>query len=544
MAREQRLLQYYGKFTPTGVDPGISERMQALAGVSKQIGDIAFQIGKKQRLEQGEKAGLEAGMAAVESGEPVEKKGGLFPTFFNEAYNNALQSSYVAGIENDARTDMARIAAENPDDIESFTASASEFRSGLLTNVSPEFHSAVTQSVDKLIAGYADNVQIATVNRQRKSADDTLVNASNTLSRDALRFASIGDAESTQDSTAKLFAAIDSRVEAGFINEASAYEQKRLHKQAVDGEVARAGLNEIISAQGVIGGVSYINQIADTEELDGFGVEEQRALVDVLRSDLSQHISMENAKETELKAQRTITQNATAGTLFNGIISGDVTLGDLTLASRNGDISFSQMTTLTNALNNKGKGFDDYNLIMDIREQMQNNPQEAIKVIQANSGTRLTESTASQLFSSAIDVDSEDSVLTQSVTKRYRRHFQDVVAPRNQFGFVDPMDAENAAKMDIVFDERVLAGENPRLVARDLIEANYFDDEPVRYGNKSNLEDAQEKAGQAYQNGEIDADTYDAEYAKIERMKKAKQAFDEFQNYYKMSINFEQEQAE
>ena len=74
-------IDYYGQFTPTGVDTSTAKRYQALAGLADQANELAFNIAAKKRKEQGAKAGLEAGIQAAETGEPIESKQGILSSF-------------------------------------------------------------------------------------------------------------------------------------------------------------------------------------------------------------------------------------------------------------------------------------------------------------------------------------------------------------------------------------------------------------------------------------------------------------------------------
>ena len=114
----QKPIGYYGEFRPTGVDTSAARRFEALAGLADQANDIAFNIAAKKRAEQGEKAGMAAGIKAAEEGAPVEKEKGFLSgiSIFDQAYNSALEKSYVASIDTDARENIARIAEESNGD--------------------------------------------------------------------------------------------------------------------------------------------------------------------------------------------------------------------------------------------------------------------------------------------------------------------------------------------------------------------------------------------------------------------------------------------
>ena len=75
-------IDYYGRFTPTGVDDSNAKRFQALAGLADQASEIGFSIASRKAAERGQKAGLEAGVKAAEEGSPIESKKGFFIFYF------------------------------------------------------------------------------------------------------------------------------------------------------------------------------------------------------------------------------------------------------------------------------------------------------------------------------------------------------------------------------------------------------------------------------------------------------------------------------
>ena len=73
----QKRIDYYGRFTPTGVDTSQAKRLQALSGLAEQVGDIAFEVGAKIQTKRGQEAGLAAGAEAIKTGEAPEAKEGF-----------------------------------------------------------------------------------------------------------------------------------------------------------------------------------------------------------------------------------------------------------------------------------------------------------------------------------------------------------------------------------------------------------------------------------------------------------------------------------
>jgi hypothetical protein len=63
----QKRIEYYGRFTPAGVDTSQAKRLQALSGLAEQVGDVAFGVASGIAERRGLEAGLKAGQQAAES---------------------------------------------------------------------------------------------------------------------------------------------------------------------------------------------------------------------------------------------------------------------------------------------------------------------------------------------------------------------------------------------------------------------------------------------------------------------------------------------
>ncbi len=149
----QKRIDYYGKFTPTGVDTSQAKRLQALSGLAEQVGDIAFEVGAKIQTKRGQEAGLAAGAEAADKGEMIETQKGFLSqiSIFDQAYNNAMSKAYVAGVDNDARENVNRLLTDNPDDIDAFDEAVNAYRNGVTQNIAEEFRPLINQSMDQMI---------------------------------------------------------------------------------------------------------------------------------------------------------------------------------------------------------------------------------------------------------------------------------------------------------------------------------------------------------------------------------------------------------
>jgi Spy/CpxP family protein refolding chaperone len=114
----QKRIEYYGRFTPTGVDTSQAKRLQALSGLAEQVGDIAFDIGAKIQTERGQEAGVASGMEAAQEGQAPETKEGFLSaiSIYDQAYNKAALNAYSSGIRVDGKKKLFELEEQYADD--------------------------------------------------------------------------------------------------------------------------------------------------------------------------------------------------------------------------------------------------------------------------------------------------------------------------------------------------------------------------------------------------------------------------------------------
>ena len=467
-------IDYYGQFTPTGVDTSTARRFQALAGLADQANELAFSIAAKGRKKQGVEAGIQAGIEAAAEGKPIESKKGFLSgiSIFDQAYNEAMESAYLAGIDNDVRENISRIAAENESDTAAFTTKSDEYIAGVIGSVSEEYKPLVKMSIDSFVTGARIQVQQRNIAKNIKDADDALVSQINNATQDAMKFAQIGDEQASQAARLKAFNALDARVRSGQISEAAAETAQKNILVAVGAEQARGGLQTIIREKGALAAVNFIQSMDEAGPFEGFDVEQKDALVDTLRSDLSQYIQLENIKDAEMEENLKQTQLNTTTSLYMGISNGEIDLGQVQLAAMSNEINQTQLATLTNVLNTRGQGVDDYTLIRTIQNMMITDPKGAQSLIMENTGTRLTGKTSNELFGQATSAMDAESPLQKPRAKRFKSYLTKNVAVIGPLGQMDYKEQQRLSDLTLVYDQRVLDGEDPAEVARDLVDVN------------------------------------------------------------------------
>ena len=469
----QKPIGYYGEFRPTGVDQSAARRFQALAGIADQVNEIAFNVAAKKRAEQGQEAGLAAGIEAAEAGKPVEEKKGFLSgiSIYDQAYNSALEKSYVASIDTDARENIARIAEESNGDSEKFDQLSNQYLNGLRGGISEDYRDIVQLSIDPVVASARSQVQSQQITRQRQETDERLVNNINSAIDSGIRLASLGDTEAAMASLQSSTESIKARVESGAISQAAADNIIKESSVTVESAIGRGALKNTYEERGAIAAVEYIERVQDTP-LKGFTVEQQGNLVDVFRQDLNQFMQLDNIKEKASEDALIVRQEKNASELFLGIAEGTADAGDIALAARNQNIGFTQLTQLTAIVNSRGQGVDDYSVIREAQTLINSNPQEALTFIENNTNRTITGATSQQLYQNALAQLDAESPINTSRAKRFRSFLENSVVEKGPLGALDFNSQERLAKLQLVYNERVLDGEDPPVVARELIDVN------------------------------------------------------------------------
>ena len=180
----QKRIEYYGRFTPTGVDTSQAKRLQALSGLAEQVGDIAFEIGGRiQKRKAIEDASAEA-LAAAEEGRSPEIKEGLLSaiSIYDQSFNQTVENAYINEVTSDIRSAVDRMNVEADGDFEQFSQNANKYFQGLSQNVDERFQPMLRSVYDE--AFERNGVRVAELGRKRARAvavDTTTNNIDNKL---------------------------------------------------------------------------------------------------------------------------------------------------------------------------------------------------------------------------------------------------------------------------------------------------------------------------------------------------------------------------
>mgnify|MGYP003632854237 CR=1 FL=1 len=186
----QKPIGYYGEFRPTSIDTSAARRLEAIAGLAGQVGDIAADFGKKKVAEQAflkekndivaaEKEGMIAGNAsAISKTSPELTVYEDVRTFeADRTRNAAVMAAFNAGTQNEITKMVSRLASENPADISAFEELTQSGLNGLISEAPEELKPAFEVYFNQVSKTYGSNIYKAQKKQQNEIADAELKTA-------------------------------------------------------------------------------------------------------------------------------------------------------------------------------------------------------------------------------------------------------------------------------------------------------------------------------------------------------------------------------
>jgi len=529
--------------TSTGVTQAASSLSDRLGQFSNQLAQQTAHVAQARSAERG-----------AESGEAVQlrdEQGQLIKPEFKEkprviggievaAFNKSLRARYLAEQDLDIRENVARIAAENPDNLLAFNDAMEGYTKALTENVEPSVRGAVTENLRDLTSDARIKVQTAGIKREQAVNDEVRAKAIETLSDEAIRFAKDGNQIGASEALIQLRETMNSFVGQPGIDQHSvetAFEQ--IQKNVAVQNIRAATRNAAYAPGGIKAAAHAIFNFRD-DPLPGFTVNEQENIYKSLVSDLNQVVSLKNKQEDNDKEFIEKSQaNASEG-LYLDVIGGDIGAGEVIQALESKEISLPQAEKLIAVINNRGAGVDDYTLINNIQDMIRDGVEigEIKQTILFNTGQRLTEQTANDLLSDANESQDSESILKTSESRRAEDFIVSSMRVTGPFGALDSGAERRLAVAKREFADRVLAGEDPFLVADGLIDVDSFARSPrPMFGDKDNLDTSLAKLNQAMKAGTVDDQTYNREFELIQKLEQQKANIEAFKAAKKEHLN-------
>ncbi len=295
-------IPFYGKFQPTGVDTSGAQRLQALAGLSSQVGDIAFQVGAKQRQKEGELAG--AKVQRDEEGNIVapEMKSDL--TIFGESFNRKAVLAYKAQIGLDAKARLEELQNEYKNDPEGYKQQADAAKSGALNGMPPEIADEAALEFDVRIANHYSTLKKDFYKRETEAQQAKAAEWVESKEDDILNAARGGDESKVLELIALNNSKLDSFIEERLIGASKAVQIKenlkeRILKQEALGEIDRVIFNDSFTLEDkVTKGVEFLEEL-QTQDFEDLDPDQKDALERVVGAKVASLQSQLNKKQSQ-----------------------------------------------------------------------------------------------------------------------------------------------------------------------------------------------------------------------------------------------------
>lgn len=457
----------YGTFTPTGVDRSAETRMRALAGLGEQLQEMAIGTAKRKREEEAIAEGTEAGRQAALEGKDPELKSTF--KYGSGKYNQYYTRAYNASILNDIKLNVAKYETEFPDNEAEFSNNVNGYMKGVLEGVGPNFAPEIELQANDLINRTRINIIAKEQDKNLKQADE--INA--TIATNAL------DMSLKHIKDGNNFEATESFNEFVFTMEG---QRERLGNNAVDTAIrtasvtyqsqeARSGIQTLLENNKYVEALEIVEQVqlGNYAGSKTFTVSEQDALAATLKKDIKDFLSIQDSQYDIAQKNRTARHDENFGMALTNLMNGDYDSGSLQVLFESNGISSSQYATLLNTYNTRGQGVDDFATISNIQSLIDSDPQQAMMLIASSAGKTLTTDTAISLNRAAMDAKTAGGKLTDARTKRYQDLVFATYTVTGPMGSIDQDKSERRATAKLVYQQRVLDGEDPAIVAQDLV---------------------------------------------------------------------------
>lgn len=374
------------RYTPAG--PGGSGLSQKLEGFKNKFLTVAYNENVKTGIRRAAEVEFTDRDGDGVTDAPEFKNNNFFSSVHNKAYNKALEAGYVASLDNDIRGGLTRIELEHSSNAEGYKAAVQGFRQSIRKEVDPRVRRIALQSLDQRYA--RDYVKVLTRDREKqraKSFQETTFVADSLL--EEARGFSRGDDPIAAAQTLEHYNAVkDQQVEAGLITPVEAIVQKRkanalLHEDNLRGDVKR--LVEAGEAEKALTSLSNFYH----KNIPGLNVTEKDAINNRIVAEYHQSISIQRQLENAELADFEMSQKDAEADIYRCINDGTCGGEMVDDYLRDRKITLEGARRLNNQLNNKGKGVNDFDLINQLQEDMEERDVEA--QIKAAGGTDLQE---------------------------------------------------------------------------------------------------------------------------------------------------------
>ena len=525
---------------PQTIATGQSQVLQSLSQKLDDFSSFTGQIAAEKTIERAAAQGQQAASQLQQGERPEFKEETFVGGVAKKAYNQALRSSYVAGVDRDLNLRLNAIKDLNSDDLLAFNTAAEAEIKGAIEGVDPATRGLILQSANDFMDSARINVQSATIQKTFDEADEEQVLSSDYYGGEADKAAFSGDSLTSIESLNKVVASNQARFDSGKITES---QLALLNDDAILSTKIAANRGELNRTMEMPGGIQIAAKaIAQMTEkpLKGLSLEQNDELVTTLSSDLSQFVTNLNRQEVADQASLTSRQNNNYSLLLVSMSEGDMDQESLNASAKKGNISGAQFKTLSDRLSSQGVGVTDVSLKLDIQTSIAEGV-DMVATIDNNTGSNLSQADAGALLKMQIAYGEDESVLNQSNTKRYRTYMTDSMKITGIFGRLTDDSSKKSAAAILEYDTRVLAGEEPEAVAMDLYDRDSLTKLDSQLSRKHNTNDVKGAIRALTDQARADVVTYKNDPAELENKKrKYNRELELLQNLQALQISQEQ----
>ncbi|MDH5182458.1 MAG: hypothetical protein OEX12_01090 [Gammaproteobacteria bacterium] len=261
-------------------------------------------------------ASFDKGVASFKKGEKPEfKKERFFGNIGSTSYNKGLRAAYVASIDRDNRENIARIAAENSDDLSKFNDEVETYKKFTLGNIDPTARDIVAESMESLVSTNRIRVQNNEISRTHKESAQAIIGQVELASRDAMGFARDGDDIASAESALAAFASVDAAVDAGFITPESGIKQKRDIERGLVENKETGNLFRVFDSSGEVAAFDKLDSLA-SKRPRGFTPDEWDDFIAKAQTDLNRKVNRRRQNDNEQAKENSLNESIARGLLF------------------------------------------------------------------------------------------------------------------------------------------------------------------------------------------------------------------------------------
>jgi hypothetical protein len=507
--------------------------MRALAGLSEQVYDITRDVVKTKREQEAVAEGTQAGLESAKTGQPVELKRAT--KFGGQVYNQYFTRSYNASVLSDVKFNVAKIQTENFDNVADFDSKVQGYLEGVLQGVDPQLAPEIQLQANDLIGKTRVNVLGKQQEKNLKEADEINATVATNFIDMSLKHLKDGDElQATETFNSYLSHMDDQRERLGDNIVDTAIRSATVNYQS---QQARSGIQTLIESNKYVEALDVVEQVrlGNYAGSQTFTVAEQDALATTLTKDISNFMSIQDSQYDMQKKGQAVRHDTNFGMALTGLMSGEYDAGSLQVLFESNGISGSQYATLLNTYNTRGQGVDNFSVIANVQSLINSDPQQAMALIASNAGTNLTTDTAISLNRAAMDAKTAGGILTNERTKRYQDLVFATYTVTGPMGSIDQDKSERRATAKLVYQQRVLDGEDPATVAQDLVSFAEISMNEKTYNEQ--VDKLNEKAKLSEDNPSyISEQEYITEMTKLRNDKQAYDAYENYKNYVKQDL--------